>query len=138
MSGPKWCRIWRQVAHTSRPLTQEPKKVEMDGLEERETGKEGNSLVREGKYRCQTSEISGKGKGKGTGGKGEHDSRGQLGSKGIRWDTRGEETDEEDEGTRQDVEKMVMTSMKEEEEERDAVRAQGARRSECSGRGREM
>ena len=25
MSGSKWCLTWRHVAHTSRPLTQEPK-----------------------------------------------------------------------------------------------------------------
>ena len=41
------------------------------------------------------------------------------GSKGARWDTKSEESDDQDESTRQNVRKMVMASMKKEEEERE-------------------
>ena len=59
----------------------------MDGLEERQTGRGSDGLVRWREYRCdETSRDvkSRKGKGKGTGGKGEHDSSGgEFGGKGV-------------------------------------------------------
>ena len=68
----------------------EVEKVVMDGLEERKQEEEVQ-VSSEGEDECQTDETSRdetsrKGKGKGTVGKGEHDSKGRLGSKGVRWE----------------------------------------------------
>ena len=55
----------------------------MSGLEESRTSRGSTSLILGRDERSQANEIRGKGKGKGNGGKGEHGSKGKVGSKGA-------------------------------------------------------
>ena len=56
--------------------------IVMDELQERQTARGNDDLIRGGMYRSQTNETNGKGKGKGEGGKGEHEDKRGFGGKG--------------------------------------------------------
>ena len=53
VDGLRWCLTWRQVAHTSSPLTQGSlvEKIVVDELEERKTGRGRDGLVGERMYK---------------------------------------------------------------------------------------
>ena len=72
MRGFQWYLTWRQVAHTSRPPTQELMVSSTRRVQEEDV----HGLVRGEDKEYSTDETSGKGEGKGNGCKGEHDSKG--------------------------------------------------------------
>ena len=138
MSGSPVVLTWRQVAHTSRPPTQEPKLRRWRWMDLR-TGKQEEEVmvVRGGEYRCQTNETSRRGKGKGTGGKGEHEGKGGFGSEGIHQVT----NIMTDEAEKEEVNQRDDGECREDKYERDLRRLEEKRRGQeeheqrqCGGR----
>ena len=96
----------------------------MSKLAEVRTGRGSVGLVQEGAERCLTNETHRKGKGKGNGGKGEHGSKGRVGSKGAQLvenivmdedqeNMRATKNEEEEEDQKEDARKLVETAQKE-------------------------
>ena len=101
----------------------EVEKIVMDGLggkknRKRKCRSRSRERGRVSNGRDQQGRDQRKGKSERNLRKGEHDSKGRLGSKGVRCDTRSEVNDEHDEDTRQDARKMVVVNMTKEEDER--------------------
>ena len=88
----------------------EVEKIVMDGLDERKTRRGSAGLA------TRPTERE---KEKGLEERENTTAKDDWRSKRVRWDTRSEETDEQDESTRQNVKKMLMASMKKKEEERE-------------------
>ena len=84
-------------------------------MAEVQTGRTSVGLVQGGAERCLTNETHRKGKGKGDGGKGEHGSKGRVGSKGAQH-VENSVTDEDQENMR------AMTSEEAEENHKEDVR----------------